>query len=533
LVRFLQLLVVCTLAAAVGGGSDFAERLYKAGQRAERAGDVLHAYLLYARAAALDPKNLVYASRRSALQAIAEVTADQRLDPEPVAEEEANAEPAPEVEGLTATEMAEARQALPPPRLAASPEKKSFDIKGDARTVFEKVAEAYGLLVVFEADYQTAPPFTFRMTDVGYEDALRALETVSNSFVVPVNPRLALVARDTPQKRAEMGQAMSVAIPIPERMSVQDAQEMITAVQQTLDIRRITVDPTRHLVFLRDQVTKINAARQIFANLARLRPQIEVEVEFVSVAKNSSLSVGMNLQNSFPLVNFGNFLHNVPSIPAGFTKFATFGGGATLFGVGITEASAFATLSRASSNTTLRSQIVSVDGQAATLHVGDRYPIITNGYYGNATGTGQVYAPPPTVNYEDLGLVLKVTPSVHENDEVTLDLDAAFKVLGAGSSISGIPVVSERKFAGKVRLRHGEWAVVAGLVSVTETDTKSGIFGLSNLPRIGRLFSKNTRDTNSTEVLLVLKPRLVNLPPWEFVPRPIWIGTETRPVTMF
>jgi len=95
LVRFLQLLVVCTLAAAVGGGSDFAERLYKAGQRAERAGDVLHAYLLYARAAALDPKNLFYASRRSALQAIAEVTADQRLDPEPVAEEEANAEPAP------------------------------------------------------------------------------------------------------------------------------------------------------------------------------------------------------------------------------------------------------------------------------------------------------------------------------------------------------------------------------------------------------------------------------------------------------
>ena len=60
------------------------------------------------------------------------------------------------------------------PRLAPSTAKKSFDIKGDARTIFEKVAEAYGLLVVFEADYQTPPPFTFRMTEVGYEDALRA-----------------------------------------------------------------------------------------------------------------------------------------------------------------------------------------------------------------------------------------------------------------------------------------------------------------------------------------------------------------------
>src|SRR5207249_172921 len=97
------------------------------------------------------------------------------------------------------------------------------------KTIFEKVAEAYGLLVVFEADYQTPPPFTFRMTDVGYEDALRALETISNSFLVPVNPRLALIARDTPQKRADMGQAMSAAFLIPERMTVQDAQEMITA----------------------------------------------------------------------------------------------------------------------------------------------------------------------------------------------------------------------------------------------------------------------------------------------------------------
>ena len=49
---------------------------------------------------------------------------------------------------------------------------------------------------------------------------------------------------------------MAVAIPIPERMSVQDAQEMVTAVQQTLDIRRANVDPGRHMVFLRDQVSQ-------------------------------------------------------------------------------------------------------------------------------------------------------------------------------------------------------------------------------------------------------------------------------------
>ncbi len=101
---------------------------------------------------------------------------------------------------LTARDLLEARESLVPPRLAGAPGKKSFDLKGDARVIFEKVAEAYGLLVVFEADYQSPPLFTFRIHDVDFAEAFRALETVGNSFVVPVNDRLALVVRDTPQK---------------------------------------------------------------------------------------------------------------------------------------------------------------------------------------------------------------------------------------------------------------------------------------------------------------------------------------------
>jgi len=510
-------------------GGDFAERLYKAGQRAERAGDTLHAYLLYVRAAALDPRNPQYAARKTALQAAAAMLSEERMEPDAANEEVTGAI---ETEELSGREIQEARQALPPPRLAGSPEKRSFDIKGDARTIVEKVIDAYGLLVVFEADYQPPPPFSFRVQDVGFEDALRMLEAAANSFLVPVNQRLALVVRDTPQKRAEMAPAMSIAVPIPERMSVQDAQEILTAVQQTLEIRRVSVDPVKRVVYLRDQAAKVNAARLIFANLSRLRAQVEVEVDFLEVAKNSSLGYGLSLPTSVPVVNFGTFMHNKPSIPAGFTRFLTFGGGATFFGLGVADASAFATLSRNSASTVLQSQVVALDGQATTLHVGDRYPIITNGYYGNATGTGQVFAPPPTINFEDLGLVLKVTPSVHEQGGVTLDLDAEFKVLGTGSP-NGIPVISSRKFTGKVRLNSGEWAVIAGLAGTNYTASYTGIAGLSSIPLLGHLFRQNTVQKDSTETLILLKPRIVTLPPWESVTQTIWVGTETKPITMY
>ena len=528
MVKLFRFLALGILVGACSG-SDAADRLYKEGQTAAHAEDILHAALRLSRATPHAPATLTYSPRQSALRAITEFAAEQRLAPDSAA---AATTPL-ETEALTGGEILEAREALPPTALAASPERKSFDLKGDARMIFETVAGAYGLQVIFDREYQSPAPFTFRMTDAGYREALRGLETEANSFVVPVTGRLALVSRDTAQKRAELSPVMALEIPIPERFSVQEAQEMVTAVQQTLEIRRLTVDPLRRIVYVRDQVSKVYAARQMFASLSQLRAQVEVELEFISVEKNSSLGYGLTWPTSFPLVNFGSFLQNAPSIPAGFTKFLAFGGGATFLGLGITDAAAFATVSRGSSESLFRGQILSMDGQAATLHVGDRYPIITQGYYGNATGTGQVYSPPPTVNFEDLGLVFKVTPTVHDEGEVTLDLDTEFKVLGAASSISGIPIIGNRKFAGKVRLKQGEWAVIAGLVQSTDSESRSGIAGLSSIPWLGRLFSQSHHDKDSSEVLIIVKPRLVNLPPWENVPLTIWVGTETRPITLF
>ena len=527
--RFIYSLAVYLGVAGLSLASDFAEDLYKAGQKAERAGDTVHAYLLYARAAALDPANINYAARKFALQT---QTAASVQATEGTRDLASLAETNP-IPLATAKDLLEARVALPPARLVASTALKTFDLKGDARTIFEKVGDAYGFQTVFESDYQMPPPFTFRMTDVGYEEALRALETVTNSFVVPVNPRLALIVRDTPQKRADRAPAMVASMLIPDRLSVQEAQEIITAVQQTLEIRRVSVDPTRHLVIMRDQATKIAAAQKMFQSLSRPRPQIAVDIEFLEVDKTSSLGYGLNLPNQFSIVNFGNFMNNTPSLSGAVSTFFKIGGGSTLFGLGITNASAFATLARSSAINLLDAQVVAADGQAATLHVGNRYPIVSTGYYGTATGTGTVYTPPPTINHEDLGLVFKVTPSVHEDNEVTLDIDTEFKVLGASSSIAGIPIISSRKCTGKVRLKDGEWAVLAGLTELLDSDVRTGFPGLSQIPWIGRLFSQNNIEHDDTEVLLVLKPHLTTLPPWESVSSTIWVGTETRPVTLF
>jgi len=506
-----------------------AKRLSEAGEKAARAGDTVQAFLLYSRAAQLDPANLNYAQREAALKTTGALTPTQRYEPDPADETLGTAFAA---ETATGRDYLESQKAEAPPRLIGSAEKKTFDLKGDARTVIEKVLNAYGLLVVFEADYQPPPSLTFRISDVGYQEALRALEEAANSFLVPVNSRLAIVARDTPQKRAEMSPVMVLAVPIPQRLSVQEAQEIVTAVQQTLDIRRISVDAGRHMVYIRDQVSKVYAARRMLENLSHPRAQVSVEVELLSTSKTSSLSYGMTLPNSIALVNFGTELGNTPSLPSGVANFLTFGGGATLLGLGITNASAFATVANASANSLLRAELVTADGQPASLHIGDRYPVIQTGYYGTTTGTGTTYAPPPTVNFVDLGLVLKLTTSVNEGNDVTLDVDAEYKELGAVGA-NGIPAIGSRVYQGKVRLKDGEWAVIAGLVTTTDSIVKTGIPGLMSLPLLGRFFSSTSPEKDSTTTLIVLKPHVAVSPPWDDVPVPIWVGTETRPLSVF
>jgi type II secretory pathway component GspD/PulD (secretin) len=494
---------------------------------------MLHAYLLYARAAALEPSNVTYAARKVAVQGMAEITSPAKLDRDPAVE--ARLKQSIPLPNLTGDDLLDSREALAPPSLVGSAEKRSFNLKGDARSTIEKVAEAYGLMVAFEGDYQTPPPFTFRVEDMGFQDAMRALEMVSSSFFVPVHEHLAMVVRDTPQKRTQFTPAMSISIPFPEHLSVQESQEIVTAVQTALDIRRIRTDGLHKMVIIRDQVAKVQAARAMFASLSRLAPQIELEVEFISIDKSSTTGYGFSLPNSFPLVDFGRVAHASASIPSAFTNFLAFGGGATFLGLGISEASAMATLSKSSVVSLLKSQIVTVDGMPGSLHVGNRYPLISASYSGVGTsaGTGTTTPLAPTVNYTDLGLTLKVTPSVHEDGEVTLDLETQFSVLGAGSSISGIPIIASRKYNGKVRLRNGEWAVVAGLVQTTDSDTQNGIAGLANIPFLGKLLSQNSRERDSTEILLVLKPHLVTVPPWEYVSNPIWVGSENKPVSLF
>jgi type II secretory pathway component GspD/PulD (secretin) len=120
--------------------------------------------------------------------------------------------------------------------------------------------------------------------------------------------------------------------------------------------------------------------------------------------------------------------------------------------------------------------------------------------------TGSTQTPYPGSEFIDLGVKVKATPSVHENNEVTLQLEFEIRAL-SGDSVNGIPIISNRTVSQTVRLKEGEPSLIAGLLNQNETKSLSGIPGLATLPGVGYTFGLRSNSASETELLIILTPR--------------------------
>jgi general secretion pathway protein D len=99
---------------------------------------------------------------------------------------------------------------------------------------------------------------------------------------------------------------------------------------------------------------------------------------------------------------------------------------------------------------------------------------------------------------------------MHHNDDVSLALKVEVSSI-SGTGYGGLPTFGNRSVTTLIRLRDGETSVLAGLIRDEERTVADGIPGLSDIPVIGRLFAKNHRETQETDIILTLTPHIVRV----------------------
>jgi type II secretory pathway component GspD/PulD (secretin) len=355
----------------------------------------------------------------------------------------------------------------------------------------------------------------------------------TGAFAIPLSPKTFLVAKDTQQKRVELEPVVAIAIPLPGAITEQDFRAAVTAVQQALTLEKVSFDTPQNMVILRDRISKVLPARAMLEDLLHQRGQVAIDLRLLEVSRNDAIEYGIEFPTLFSLTPLTNAFNNSFSLSSALSGVLTFGGGKTLIGLGIMTPQMVATLSNGMGKVLLDTELPTVEGQPATSHMGERYPVATSTYSANATTTATSGSATqsiiPQFSYEDLGLILKVTARLHGEEEVTLDVDAAYKLL-TGNSNNGIPIVSNRAVKSNIRIVAGDWAVLSGLLDANDAVTISGLAGVSRIPYLGALTRTKTKTKSTDQVLILLRARVLSLPPGQFPTRTYRIGSETRPM---
>ena len=130
--------------------------------------------------------------------------------------------------------------------------------------------------------------------------------------------------------------------------------------------------------------------------------------------------------------------------------------------------------------------------------------------FANSTTNGAAQTPYPGSEYVDLGVKIKATPTLHPNNEVTLLLEFEIRAL-TGSSVNGIPVISNRTLTQTVRVREDEPTLIGGLTDVEETRSITGLPGFAEIPILGYAFGGRKNSLQDTELLILVTPRKLRL----------------------
>jgi type II secretory pathway component GspD/PulD (secretin) len=126
-----------------------------------------------------------------------------------------------------------------------------------------------------------------------------------------------------------------------------------------------------------------------------------------------------------------------------------------------------------------------------------------------ASATGTQF---PNAEYIDVGVKVKATPRIHQNDEVTLQLEFNITSL-TGTILNNIPVVSNEEIHQTVRVKTDQTAALAGFRSPQYTRGLNGTPGLGEVPGAGLLAAAEDVQKQDTEVLILVTPRMVALAP--------------------
>jgi len=554
------LIVFLVFLAIISAVAESARSLYKKGKDAEARQNYEQAYDLYKQAYDLSPRDLSYRTAYERLrflagashvhrgqllrqagrlqEALAEFQKAAEIDPSSaIAKQEIQVTnrmiqqgqgAAPQTQREPSVLEQRLQNAGAPVQLGPIPNvPMTMKQTADSKIIYETIGKLAGINVLFDPDY-TSRAIKVDLNSVSLEEALQIVAMESKTFWRPVTSNTIFVAADNPAKRKELEQSVIKTFYLSNLSQPTELQDVVNALRQILEIQRIQPLPSEGAIVVRGNPDQIALAQKLVSDLDRSKPEVVVDIAVMQINRDKNRTLGINPPTSMSIQlqpnvtatptnnnNNNNGLGGVttptPSTNGSINLNSLANLNATDFQVTISQATVSAIFSDTNTKLIQNPQIRSVDGQKATLKIGDRIPIATGSFQPGIGGVGINPLVNTQFQYQDVGVNIEVTPRVHSNGDVTLKIAMDISSVTGQSNIGGItqPIIGQRKVDHEVRLREGEANLLGGMLEDLNSKSLSGIPGLSQIPLLKYLFGQTQTEHRETETVFVLIPHVV------------------------
>ncbi|HEX4544559.1 MAG TPA: hypothetical protein VH114_15440, partial [Candidatus Acidoferrum sp.] len=322
-------------------------------------------------ALAVDPTNSFLMERLGQLKS---------MEQEPVAKAPA------EIEGL--------------PKLHPQAGTHNVNLRGDTKTVYEQVANLFGIKVSFDPDLNVRN-VNMRVDNVDFNTAVSVLSAQTGTFWRPLNSNLIFVAADTQEKHRQYGLQAVQTFPLSASVSPEDVTEVLRILRDITASTRVDLDSRSHTITMRDTPEKLALAGALIQQMERARGEVMLEIELLEVDRNTAQKLGIETPSKVQLFTIppnlismlaqANNLSALQTLLAGIFGGSSNGGASSisslippLIAVGGGKTTFLLTLPGTAAHFSEALSLVqsgrqvfmrAQDGKPATFFVGSRFPV--------------------------------------------------------------------------------------------------------------------------------------------------------------
>ena len=266
----------------------------------------------------------------------------------------------------------------------------------------------------------------------------------------------------------------------------------------------------------------VRRMKSIIRQLDIRRAQVLVESIIAEISNNtgkefsSQFVVGPpedSSSNSVP-IGVGNFGGAGGIIGLFSGDQATIGssiGDGITFGFGSDNGTRFAFLLKALSadaatNILSTPSVVTLDNQEASIVIAQNVPFLTGSFTTAADGASNPFQ---TVERQDVGITLKVTPQINDGNTIKLEIDQEVSNVSSSAASNGGIITNKRQIATSVLVEDGEILVLGGLIDDQLRDTVSKVPVLGDIPLLGWLFRSHSTSKEKQNLMVFMRPSIM------------------------